>query len=983
MSVLILLFTIICNLIPTKSQVNFAVILQGNRPDLKASVNYAVANLAAPNGFLTGQTIRVAFYERTISSGLIQLQDNGKVPISNTGLPYPDAIIDLQGQFDSSFVCTAQNLAQTLDVGYISVTNTICPSFAVNANAANDFTGNPVLTSVRGASVRPSDEIIYQAGSKLIRYLLKNATSSLIIFSDGTIRSEYSFMEDNLAYFTPDYTVRIPPASDPAGSVEKLAKMIRRLRLFSDASIWITLTNRASALRLVEALLSEMATGSFPYSKAKQWIFYDPSIDGSVCSFFCQNGGSCGLTVSADSFTCMLQSPGNVAQNDIKTMVNALGSSNWVTGNAMQNKQLIFAYEAVLSAGQAIRQLQTSVSWAVSQSNSMNTVCNPVSVPVLTQNSRFYQFAKTISTLPSRPGLLGPLKFNSRSQVDTEQIELYDCNQGSCKSIGASYVSPSGNFIQPTQPIKTVTDPLTVVLVEDPPFVINNNGTFTGYAVDVFQYIAKQLKLEYVYELAEDGAYGIELADGQWNGLIGQITEGASLHLLLSYSHPIKRADIGVGAITINSEREQVVDMSISFYFEGGLSMVISKQNQEKVDPFFFMNVFSTWVWLCTLAALVVSAMLISAFDKFSPYSFQNKKALKPGEPEGIYFTPKESIWFVIGAFTQLGEMFDPRATSSRFLIAGFWIFTAIMMALFNANLSAFLTVSGLNTGFKTFDALIAQTDVQYTLRNNSASQSFFIKMVNIENDLLLKWTELALNNTPQGSPYAVWQYPIKEQYSTAYRRMKNWGLANNIDDILNHLYQGWAVFMDTSLADYYVTNMCNLTKFGDALSNWPYGFAFPTNSPLTKKFNQAILSMQSDQSLELMKGQYWPQTNSCPPEESTDSGFKINQIAGLFIVLAGGIVIGFILLGLEILFKRFCSNLCYDANEQQVTNAKHSIAATTSPRTSLQTAEDQLRLEEYFNTSGLGQRMSIVLHQPRPAVSAKTIQHSREKTGL
>lgn len=53
------------------------------------------------------------------------------------------------------------------------------------------------------------------------------------------------------------------------------------------------------------------------------------------------------------------------------------------------------------------------------------------------------------------------------------------------------------------------------------------NG-WTGYSVEVFEYLAKTLDLQYEYIEQSSRMYGEMLPDGSWNGIIGQVSSKVS-----------------------------------------------------------------------------------------------------------------------------------------------------------------------------------------------------------------------------------------------------------------------------------------------------------------------------------------------------------------------------------------------------------------------------------------------------------------------
>jgi glutamate receptor, ionotropic, invertebrate len=113
---------------------------------------------------------------------------------------------------------------------------------------------------------------------------------------------------------------------------------------------------------------------------------------------------------------------------------------------------------------------------------------------------------------------------------------------------------------------------------------------------------------------------------------------------------------LGFGAVSVTAERETVVDFSIPYFDYSGVQMVlIATTDTSGSNLFYFLTVFDSWVWLCIGLTLIATSILVTLFDRLSPYSFQNKKVLKEGEPEGKVFTFKEAMWFVLGAYTQAG----------------------------------------------------------------------------------------------------------------------------------------------------------------------------------------------------------------------------------------------------------------------------------------------------------------------------------------
>ena len=87
----------------------------------------------------------------------------------------------------------------------------------------------------------------------------------------------------------------------------------------------------------------------------------------------------------------------------------------------------------------------------------------------------------------------------------------------------------------------------------------------------------------------------------------------------------VARSDIGLGALSVMSEREAYVDFTVPYYDLVGISILMKKPRVETF-LFKFMQVFDGVVWVCLLVAYMTTSILLWAFDKWSPYSYQNNR---------------------------------------------------------------------------------------------------------------------------------------------------------------------------------------------------------------------------------------------------------------------------------------------------------------------------------------------------------------------
>ena len=78
-----------------------------------------------------------------------------------------------------------------------------------------------------------------------------------------------------------------------------------------------------------------------------------------------------------------------------------------------------------------------------------------------------------------------------------------------------------------------------------------------------------------------------------------------------------RRADIGIGAISVNVDREKVIDFTVPYYDMVGLAILIRKVKLS-TDIWRFITSVKSEVWLSILGAYFLSSLLLWGFDRYS-----------------------------------------------------------------------------------------------------------------------------------------------------------------------------------------------------------------------------------------------------------------------------------------------------------------------------------------------------------------------------
>lgn len=86
-----------------------------------------------------------------------------------------------------------------------------------------------------------------------------------------------------------------------------------------------------------------------------------------------------------------------------------------------------------------------------------------------------------------------------------------------------------------------------------------------------------------------------------------------------------QEADIGIGPITITSERERVVDFSKPF-MSLGISIMIKKPTKQRPGIFSFLDPLSKEIWVCVLFSLVGVSIVLFIVSRYIYIRFPGRQ---------------------------------------------------------------------------------------------------------------------------------------------------------------------------------------------------------------------------------------------------------------------------------------------------------------------------------------------------------------------
>lgn len=461
-------------------------------------------------------------------------------------------------------------------------------------------------------------------------------------------------------------------------------------------------------------------------------------------------------------------------------------------------------------------------------------------------------------------GLTGRVEFNSKGQRTNYTLRILEKHRGGHKEIGIWYsnntlaMNSTSLDINVSETLANKT--LIVTTILENPYVMRKdnyqdfqgNDQYEGFCVDMLRELADILKFSFKIKLVDDGLYGAPEPNGSWTGMVGELIN--------------RKADLAVAGFTITSEREKVIDFSKPF-MTLGISILYRVQLGRKPGYFSFLDPFSPAVWLFMLLAYLAVSCVLFLAARLSPYEWYNPHPCLRERRDMLenQYTLGNSLWFPVGGFMQQGSEIMPRALSTRCVSGVWWAFTLIIISSYTANLAAFLTVQRMEVPIESPDDLADQTNIEYGTIHGGSTMTFFM-------------------NSRYQTYQRMWNYMNSKQPSVFVKSTEE-GIAR----VVNSKY---AFLMESTMNEYHRGLNCNLTQIGGLLDTKGYGIGMPLGSPFRDEITLAILQLQENNRLEILKRRWW-EGSQCPKEEDHRAkGLGMENIGGIFVVLICGLII-------------------------------------------------------------------------------------------
>lgn len=204
---------------------------------------------------------------------------------------------------------------------------------------------------------------------------------------------------------------------------------------------------------------------------------------------------------------------------------------------------------------------------------------------------------------------------------------------------------------------------LKIAVSSMPPFVIESNGKYSGFEIELWEMIAKEMDVTFEYE------------KHTFQELIPLISE--------------KKADIAFASVTINEKREETVDFSHPT-FNSGLRILLSK-NRKNIDFGNTVKEFFTQGYKQFIKPLFVLLIIILLLGSVLYFIERNNGSMSVTYFPGIF----QATWIFLCSMLGLdGALFvySVGSWTGRLIVSLGQLVSLAFLGLFIGELTAFIT---------------------------------------------------------------------------------------------------------------------------------------------------------------------------------------------------------------------------------------------------------------------------------------------------
>ncbi|XP_030021553.1 uncharacterized protein LOC115441093 isoform X2 [Manduca sexta] len=384
-------------------------------------------------------------------------------------------------------------------------------------------------------------------------------------------------------------------------------------------------------------------------------------------------------------------------------------------------------------------------------------------------------------------------------------------------------------------------------------YILLNEQSYRSQYRNGHKVLEEGVENEYPYEVDTDE--DLE----KWNGIVGDLVSGA--------------AHMSFAALSVSAARAEVIDFSQPYFFSG-VSILAAPNQRPDIPLLAFLLPFSPELWIAIFTSLNVTAIAVAIYEWLSPFG------LNPwGRQRSKNFSISSALWVMWGLLCgHLVAFKAPKSWPNKFLINVWGGFSVIFVASYTANIAAL--IAGL---------FFHNAVDDYQGRSN--------------------WLSLRVGTARS----SVSEYYVQRNNPQLAEQMRRYAL-QDIEEGIQRLRNGTLdlLIADTPVLDYYraTDHGCKLQRVGDhALAEDTYAIGMAKGFPLKDSISAVIAKYSSNGYMDILTEKWYgglPCFKLSPDYGIQPKPLGVAAVAGVFILLGVGMIVGCLILIFEHLFYKY-----------------------------------------------------------------------------
>lgn len=212
-----------------------------------------------------------------------------------------------------------------------------------------------------------------------------------------------------------------------------------------------------------------------------------------------------------------------------------------------------------------------------------------------------------------------------------------------------------------------------------------------------------------------------------------------------------------------------------------------------------------------------------------------------------------------------------------------------------------------MNVPLSSLEELSKQRKIKLLVEKDGLSHKYFKRMAEIEKEMFDVYKETVLLPDENTKEFETWDYPVKYMYQDLNDAINSIPQIDDLDEIFKMVKTSTIAFAhDSAQIEYEMSKNCNLTTIGEVFARQPLAVAVQSGSKLKEELSEAMFVLQESHLFELLASKYWnfSNTRKCHQLEE-DQAISFHSLEGVFVVVAGAMVLSFGLIIHEICNRR------------------------------------------------------------------------------